>query len=110
MSDTELLVADPMIEAPAPEPVEDAKPEPKLSPRELAMERILAHRQEVMDAEIGVAAEIAAQSPAAIEDEPEPREIEPEPVVERPRQVAAPVAPDSLVLCPDIWRALFSIS
>jgi hypothetical protein len=24
--------------------------------------------------------------------------------------VAAPVAPDSLVLCPDIWRALFSIS
>jgi hypothetical protein len=105
MSDTELLVADPLIEAPAPEPVETTKPERELSPRERAMERILAHRQEVMDAEVGVAAEIAAQSPAVIEDEPEPREVEPEPVVERPRQVAAPVAPEPVQRAPEpVWH------
>ncbi|HWG69541.1 MAG TPA: hypothetical protein VN692_09015, partial [Steroidobacteraceae bacterium] len=86
---------------PAPEPTEEAAPERQPSPRELAMERILAHRQEVMAAEVAQAEVLAADArelaaslePSAPEPEPT-QEAAPEPVAP-PVPAAAPAQPQA---------------
>ena len=99
---TDIQIPEPMTlesGAPAPEPTEEAAPERQPSPRELAMERILAHRQEVMAAEVAQAEVLAADArelatslePPAPEPEPAP-EAAPEPVAP-PVPAAAPAQP-----------------